>query len=104
MLRHEVYGLHSWRYDLGPGARLVSRRSVSTAPSGYADWLIEIKARVIAARQRAVLATNLELTRLYWQIGRDILDRQVSQGWGAKVIERLANDLHDAFPEMRGFC
>lgn len=40
---------------------------------------------------------------LYWQIGRDILARQASQGWGAKVIERLAHDLRTAFPEMKGF-
>ena len=25
------------------------------------------------------------------------------QGWGAKVIERLAHDLRTAFPEMKGF-
>ena len=29
--------------------------------------------------------------------------RQQVQGWGAKVIERLARDLKDAFPEIRGF-
>ncbi len=29
---------------------------------------------------------------LYWQIGRDILARQAEQGWGAKVIERLARE------------
>ena len=40
---------------------------------------------------------------LYWQIGRDILARQASQGWGAKVIDRLAHDLRNAFPEMKGF-
>ena len=40
---------------------------------------------------------------LYWQIGRDILARQAQQGWGAKVIERLAHDLRAAFPEMKGF-
>lgn len=72
-------------------------------PVGYADWLAEIKARVQTARQRAVLAANAELMRLYWQIGRDILKQQASQGWGAKVIERLAHDLRDAFPEMKGF-
>lgn len=38
-----------------------------------------------------------------WQIGRDILARQAKQGWGAKVIERLAHDLRTAFPEMKGF-
>lgn len=40
---------------------------------------------------------------LYWSIGRDILVRQQQQGWGAKVIERLAKDLRRAFPEMKGF-
>lgn len=72
-------------------------------PAGYADWLAELKTRVTAARQRAVLAANTELVTLYWQIGHDILQRQASQGWGSKVIERLANDLRDAFPEMKGF-
>lgn len=40
---------------------------------------------------------------LYWQIGHDILARQAEQGWGAKVIERLAEDLRLAFPDMKGF-
>ena len=73
------------------------------APADYADWLADIKARVVAARQRAALAANAELIRLYWQIGRDILERQARQGWGSKVIERLARDLREAFPEMKGF-
>ncbi len=34
---------------------------------------------------------------LYWQIGRDILARQAEQGWGAKIIARLAHDLRTAF-------
>ena len=40
---------------------------------------------------------------LYWQIGRDILVSQAEQGWGAKVIDRLAEDLRAAFPDMKGF-
>jgi predicted nuclease of restriction endonuclease-like (RecB) superfamily len=40
---------------------------------------------------------------LYWQIGRDILARQETQGWGSKVIDRLAVDLRREFPEMKGF-
>ena len=74
-----------------------------TEPAGYADWLADTKARVVAARQRAALAANAELIRLYWQIGRDILERQARQGWGSKFIERLARDLRLAFPEMKGF-
>jgi hypothetical protein len=39
-----------------------------------------------------------ELLRLYWSVGRDILERQENAGWGAKVIDHLAGDLHAAFP------
>lgn len=72
-------------------------------PPDYAPWLAELKARIHAAQQRATLAVNRELVLLYWQIGRDILDRQGCEGWGAKVIERLAQDLRNAFPDMKGF-
>ena len=62
-------------------------------PAGYAAWLAELKTRIHASQQRAALAVNRELVLLYWQIGRDILARQAEQGWGAKVIQRLAHDL-----------
>jgi predicted nuclease of restriction endonuclease-like (RecB) superfamily len=65
--------------------------------------LRELKERIHTAQQRATLAVNRELVLLYWQIGRDILDRQAEQGWGTKVIERLAHDLRTAFPDMKGF-
>ena len=77
--------------------------SLTPAPQGYADWLADLKGRIHTAQQRAALAVNRELVLLYWQIGRDILARQADQGWGAKVIERLAHDLRTAFPDMKGF-
>ena len=46
---------------------------------------------------------NREWVLLYGRIGRDILDRQALKGWGAKVIERLSEDLRAGFPEMKGF-
>ncbi|MBU6186771.1 MAG: DUF1016 family protein [Cyanobacteria bacterium REEB444] len=72
-------------------------------PPDYAAWLAELNRRIHSAQQRATLAVNRELVLLYWQIGRDILERQNRQGWGAKVIERLAQDLRSAFPDMKGF-
>jgi len=77
--------------------------SLSPPPEGYADWLAELKNRIHSAQQRATLAVNRELVLLYWRIGRDILTRQAEQGWGAKVIDRLAHDLRNAFPDMKGF-
>ena len=75
----------------------------SIIPRDYADWLTSLKSRISGARQRATLAVNQELVRLYHDIGAEILDRQARQGWGAKVIDRLAADLRDAFPDMKGF-
>jgi len=77
--------------------------TLTPAPEGYADWLADLKGRIHSAQQRATLTVNRELVLLYWQIGCDILARQAAQGWGAKVIERLAHDLRGAFPEMKGF-
>src|SRR5438105_4095129 len=77
--------------------------STLVLPSDYADWLITLKDRIISAQQRAVQAVNSELVLLYWYIGREILQRQDLQGWGTKVIDRLAKDLRSAFPDMKGF-
>jgi len=82
---------------------LLTMPDITPLPPDYAAWLAELKTRIHSAQQRATLSVNRELVLLYWQIGRDILQRQGREGWGAKVIERLAQDLRGAFPEMKGF-
>ncbi|WP_328296160.1 PDDEXK nuclease domain-containing protein [Kineococcus sp. NBC_00420] len=72
-------------------------------PVGYAQLLETLKERVRITQVRAARAANTELLRLYYSIGRDILERQDHAGWGGKVIDRLAADLRDAFPDLRGF-
>ncbi len=81
----------------------MSQDELTVNPTGYTDWLAELKQRIHDAQQRATLAVNRELVLLYWQIGQDILARQASQGWGSKVVDRLARDLRNAFPDMKGF-
>ena len=72
-------------------------------PPGYPALLKDIKERVRTAQVRAALAVSRELILLYWSIGRDILVRQKTEGWGAKIIDRLANDLNAEFPGVEGF-
>ena len=69
----------------------------------YDIFLNALKTRIRTAQTRASLAVNQELILLYWQIGQEILQRQQEEGWGAKVIDRLAKDLKREFPEMKGF-
>ncbi len=72
-------------------------------PDNYPAFLNELKQRIREAQLRASVSVNRELVLLYWRIGRDILVRQETERWGAKVIDRLAADLKKAFPEMKGF-
>ncbi|RYF47949.1 MAG: DUF1016 family protein, partial [Cytophagaceae bacterium] len=81
----------------------MSRSPIAVLPEGYADWLTQLKGDITQARQRAALAFNAELVHLYHRIGVEIRQRQQHNGWGAKVIDRLARDLSEAFPDIRGF-
>ena len=67
------------------------------------EFLHDLKAHIRSVQVKAILSVSRELILLYWQIGRDILRHQKEEGWGAKVIDRLAIDLRHAFPEMQGF-
>lgn len=69
----------------------------------YQNWLKSLKYHIHHSQQRAMLAVNSEMVLLYWKIGQEILQRQQSEGWGAKVIDQLSQDLTAEFPDMKGF-
>jgi predicted nuclease of restriction endonuclease-like (RecB) superfamily len=69
----------------------------------YPAFFKQIKTRIQSAQVRAVFAVNAELLHLYWDVGRTLTDQQVKAGWGARVLERLATDLKNELPEVKGF-
>lgn len=69
----------------------------------FAALLADVKLRIQTAQTRAMLAVNSELVRLYWDIGRMINARQNLEGWGSGVIPRLAAELKNEMPELKGF-
>jgi predicted nuclease of restriction endonuclease-like (RecB) superfamily len=71
--------------------------------NNYHIILNSLKGKIMLARQRAAMAVNNELLTVYWEIGYIILQQQKEEGWGTKVINRLAADLKSEFPEMKGF-
>jgi hypothetical protein len=87
--------------------RRIARRtppSVASAPSDYAEWLADVKARIHAAQQRATLVVNRELLTLYWQLGRDILERQVSAAWGDGILDQVSADLFILGQRWQRWC
>lgn len=77
----------------------VRRDREEISGASYAELLDAVKRRIASAQRRVATAINSELVLTYWGIGRDILERQEREGWGAEVIERLADDLRT---EMSG--
>lgn len=71
--------------------------------AGYAELLIDVKERVRRAQISAVRRVNSELVEMYLAIGRMIVDRQIDEGHGSSVIDRLSRDLRAEFPQVRGF-
>ena len=69
----------------------------------YGELLVEIKNRIRQGQNRAALSANAEMIAMYWDIGRMIHQRQKEKGWGAGVIPRLAVDLKNELPEVKGF-
>jgi predicted nuclease of restriction endonuclease-like (RecB) superfamily len=77
--------------------------SLHLLPEGYTEFVRDLKRRIKESQLKAAISANTELILLYWDIGKEILERQEKEGWGAKIIERLAVDLKNEFPDMKGF-
>ncbi|MBQ6725969.1 MAG: DUF1016 family protein [Bacteroidales bacterium] len=69
----------------------------------YLQWRTEIVSLIEQSKLQAVLNVNKEMLALYWKIGSDILEKQEQLGWGAQIVEQLATDLSQTFPDDRGF-
>lgn len=76
---------------------------MTTDLTRYADLLGDIKTRIRQAQIRATLSANAEMILMYWDIGRMVTERQQREGWGTAVIPRLAADLKNELPEIKGF-
>ena len=76
---------------------------LSEMSDSYLNFIEEIKKEIQNQRISVVLNANSSMICLYWNIGKAILQKQEEEGWGAKVIDRMAKDLKDAFPDMSGF-
>ena len=77
--------------------------NLSEMSDAYLKFIEEVKSEIQKQRISVVLNANSSMICLYWNIGRGILKKQEEEGWGTKIIDRMAKDLKDAFPEMSGF-
>jgi predicted nuclease of restriction endonuclease-like (RecB) superfamily len=81
----------------------VSEKNELFSGKDYASTLADLKKKIQESQLKAISAANKELLSLYWSIGKTIVEKQEQNGWGSKVIEKLAQDLQNSFPGIDGF-
>ena len=66
----------------------------------YKNWLIELKSKIRSTQIKAAIAVNSALIHFYWELGKMISEKE--NVWGSKLIEQVAKDLKEEFPEIKG--
>lgn len=83
-------------------SHLIEERSKALGDD-YALTLSDLKNQILECQQKAALAINKELIRLYWEIGKVIVEKQKTRDWKPDAIQQLAKDLQHEFPKIKGF-
>ncbi len=69
----------------------------------YKIWIASLKDRIRSAQLKAAVAVNVELILLYWDVGKNIVEKQEQNNWGSKIVDQIANDLKRDLPDTNGF-
>ena len=69
----------------------------------YKKWLVELKTTIKQQQVKAAITVNSQLILLYWDMGRQIVEKQENAKWGSAFIDQLSKDLKAEFPDMGGF-
>ncbi len=81
----------------------MTKESNSVLPVGYSQWRKDIETLIDTAKLKTALSVNVGTLTLYWNIGKQILEKQEKEGWGKKVVEQLSKDLTSKYPDDRGY-
>ena len=85
------------------GDNLEILKTLESEASDYRDWLRDLKQQIKTGQIKAALSVNSQMIMLYWDLGRQISEKQEKAKWGSGFIEQLSKDLREEFPEMTGF-
>lgn len=69
----------------------------------YVAWMEEVKKRIKNSQIKAAVKVNNAVLELYWNLGKDIVEKQASSKWGDSFLSTMSSDLKKAFPNVSGF-
>src|SRR5574344_1427464 len=82
---------------------MMEQRITSNTNSDFAQWVKTIKSEIRSAQIKAAVKVNSTMLHLYWNLGKDIVERQKNANWGDGFLKELSRELMAEFPDMKGF-
>ena len=79
------------------------KKDTTILENDFTNFVKEIKAKILSSQYEALKAVNKELINLYWEIGKNIVEKQEKFGWGKAVVQNLSNELQKEFIGIKGF-
>lgn len=79
------------------------KKELSITDQNFTIFVKEIKSKILSSQYEALKAVNKELINLYWDIGKNIVQKQEAFGWGKSVVKNLSQELQKEFVGMKGF-
>jgi predicted nuclease of restriction endonuclease-like (RecB) superfamily len=81
----------------------VVKKDLSTIDENFTIFVVDIKSKILSSQYEALKSVNKELINLYWDIGKNIVQKQEKFGWGKSVVKNLSDELRKEFVGMKGF-
>lgn len=69
----------------------------------YKKFISILKEKVRSSQLKAAIKVNYELLDLYWNLGKEIVEKQKQYSWGDSFLKILSADLKKEFPDIKGF-
>ena len=81
----------------------MSNNDTNIEKRSFEAFVNAIGSEIEQAQVRLISAANAQMLFHYWKMGNYILYHQNRQGWGGKVIKKLAQAIRFNYPEKKGY-
>lgn len=69
----------------------------------YVAWIEDVKNRIKHSQIKAAVKVNDVVLDMYWNLGKDIVEKQAASKWGDGFLPTMSRDLKKVFPNVTGF-
>ena len=76
--------------------------SIGIIDKDYTLWVKELVKRYRGSQIKAAMKINRELLHYYWELGKDIEEKQADNKYGSKFYATLSRDLRHEMPDVEG--